>query len=87
MGVIIGLAVTHGRLDVIQPVQLARAQFDRVGTDVLLDPVRSGVFRGPCSGQGWITSPAVPAATAASSRCCQRRGGSPWCRRNAVAKA
>jgi hypothetical protein len=32
------VAVTHRRLDVIQPVELARAQFDRAGTDVLLDP-------------------------------------------------
>lgn len=41
----LGMAVTHGRLDVIQPVELARAQFDRVGTDVLLDP-----FAPACSG-------------------------------------
>ena len=34
----IGVAVTHRRLDVIEPAELARAQFDRVGTDVLLDP-------------------------------------------------
>ena len=39
----IGVAVTDGRLDVIQPVELARAQFDRVGTDVLLDPFASAV--------------------------------------------
>ena len=32
----------------------------------------------------WAGSPTGPAA---SSRCCQRRGGSPWCRRNAVANA
>jgi hypothetical protein len=28
----IGVAVTRRRLDVIQPAELARAQFDRVGT-------------------------------------------------------
>ena len=35
-------------------------------------------------GAPWARSSAGAAAVA---RCCQRRGGSPWCRRNAVAKA
>src|ERR1700758_4857586 len=34
----IGVAVTDGRLDGVQPVELARAQFDGVGAEVLLDP-------------------------------------------------
>src|ERR1700741_4485513 len=41
----IGVAVTDGRLDGVQPVELTRAQFDGVGADVLLDPfaaARSG---------------------------------------------
>src|SRR6202012_1500476 len=35
----VGVAVADGRLDGVQPVELAPAQFDGVGTDVLLDPL------------------------------------------------